>query len=227
VSLIGQRLGWERLHWERLREPRVVRGALVVLAVLAAAAILSAGGWAWYRAAETRSYQAFADASAQVQRAQEPAATAEDRDRAIRALDSFIAEHARSSLVPQAAYRLGNVRYAAGQYGAARGAFELALAKGASGTLRTLCAASIGYTWEAEKEYGKADAAFQAALRSLGPRDFLYEELLTDLARVQESAGNSKAAVETYRRVLKDVPDSRRADDIRGRIATLESPTRR
>jgi tetratricopeptide (TPR) repeat protein len=225
MSPLWSRLGWGR--WERLREPRVVRGALVLLAVLAGAAILGAGGWAWYRAAETQSYQAFADASPLVQRAQDPAATAEDRDRAIRALDRFIAEHSRSSLVPQAAYRLGNIRYAAGQYGAARGAFELALARGASGTLRTLCAASIGYTWEAEKEYGKADAAFQAALQSLGPRDFLYEELLTDLARVQESAGNPKAAVETYRRALRDVPDSRRADDIRGRIATLESPARR
>ena len=213
--------------WDRLRDPRVVRGALVGLAVLVGVAILTAGGWAWYRAAETRSFQAFAETSTLVQRAQEPAATAEDRDRAIRALDGFIAEHSRSSLVPQAAYRLGNLRYAAGQYGPSRGAFELALAKGASGALRTLTAAAIGYTWEAEKQYGKADAAFQAALRSLGPRDFLYEELLTDLARVQESAGNPKGAIETYRRVLRDVPDSRRADDIRGRIAALESPARR
>jgi tetratricopeptide (TPR) repeat protein len=103
----------------------------------------------------------------------------------------------------------------------------MALANGASGALRTLTAAAIGYTWEGEKQYGKADAAFQAALRTLGPRDFLYEELLTDLARVQELGGDSKAAIETYRRVLRDVPDSRRADDIRGRIAALESPARR
>jgi tetratricopeptide (TPR) repeat protein len=213
--------------WERLRDPRVVRGALMGLAALVGVAILGAGAWAWYRAAETRSLEAFADISALVQRAQDPAATAEDRDRAIRALDGFIAEHARSSLVPEAAYRLGNLRYAASQYSAARGAFELALAKGASGAVRTLSAAAIGYTWEAEKQYDKADAAFQAALRSLGPRDFLYEGLLTDLARVQESAGNPKAAIESYRRVLRDVPDSRRADDIRSRIAALESPARR
>jgi tetratricopeptide (TPR) repeat protein len=213
--------------WERLRDPRVVRGALVGLAALGAVALVGAGGWAWYRAAESRSFQALADTGPLVQRAQEPAATAEDRERAIRALDGFIAEYPRSSLVPQAAYRLGNLRYAAGQYGPARGAFELALAKGASGALRTLSAAAIGYTWEAEKQYGKADAAFQAALRSLGPKDFLYEELLTDLARVQESAGNPKAAVETYRRVLREVPDSRRADIIRSRIAALESPSRR
>jgi tetratricopeptide (TPR) repeat protein len=213
--------------WERFRDPRVIRAALVALAVLVVGAAVGAGSWAWYRMAETRSSQAFAEAVPLAQRAHEPGATAEDRERAIGALDGFVAEHARSSLVAQAAYRLGNLRYAGGQFAAARGAFELALAKGATGTLRTLCALGIGYTWEAERDYAKADAAYQAALRSLGPKDFLYEELLTDLARVQELAGNSKAAIETYRRVLKDVPDSRRADDIRSRIAMLETPTRR
>jgi tetratricopeptide (TPR) repeat protein len=213
--------------WEWLRDPRVVRGGLVALGVLVVGAIAGAGGWAWYRAAETRSHQAFAEVAPLVQVAQEPGATAGDRERAVVALERFIAEHARSSMLPQAAYRLGNLRYAAGQHAQARGSFELALAKGAAGTLRTLCALGIGYTWEAEKEYARADAAYRAALRSLGPKDFLYEELLTGLARVQELAGNGKAAVETYRRVLKDVPDTRRLDDIRGRIAALESPARR
>jgi tetratricopeptide (TPR) repeat protein len=209
--------------WDRIRDPRIVRGALIVLAVLVVIGIAGAGGWAWYRAAETRSRQAFADIAALSQRLQEPGATPADRSRTIQALEVFIQEHSRSSSIPQAAYRLGNLRYEAGQYGPARGAFELALAKGASGTLRTLCAVGVAYTWEAEKDYARADTAYQATIRTLGPRDFLYEELLTDLARVQELAGNTKAAAETYQRLLRDVPDTRRADDIRGRLAAIES----
>ena len=182
--------------WDRLRDPRVVRGALVGLAVLVGVALLGAGGWAWYRAGETRSFQAFADTATLVQRAQDPAATPRT---AIAPSGRSMASSPSTPVVAGAPGRLssgqppvrgrpvrpgpGGVRAGPGQGGLGRG----------PGADR----AAIGYTWEAEKQYGKADAAFQAALRSLGPRDFLYEELLTDLARVQDSAGNPKAAIET------------------------------
>lgn len=212
--------------WDRLTDPRVLRGALVAGAVLAVAGLAAGGAWWWAEAAEARSRQAFIGTALLVEKTREPTATAEDRDRAIRALEEFIAAHARSSLIPQATYRLGNLRYASGQYGPARAAFELALAQGASGTLKTLCAVGIAYTWEAEQDPARAEATYEATLRSLGPRDFLYEEILTDLARVQHVAGNRGAAIETYRRVLRDVPDTPRADEIRTRIAGLESQAR-
>jgi tetratricopeptide (TPR) repeat protein len=99
----------------------------------------------------------------------------------------------------------------------------VALAGGAAGNLKALCALGIAYTWEAQKDLGKAQTAYEAALAGRGAKDFLYEELLIDLARVQEFGGNRQAALATYERLLKDVPDSRRADDIRSRIATLKS----
>jgi tetratricopeptide (TPR) repeat protein len=213
--------------WDRVRDPRLLRAGLIALAAIALLGAAAGGGWAWYRAAETRSRQAFADASLLVQKAQEPGATAADREVALQSLERFIAEHGRSSAAPLAAYRLGNLRYDAGQYAASRGAYGVALAQGASGTLRTLAGLSIAYTWEAERDYAKAEAAYQAALGALTPRDFLYEELLTDVARVQESGGNTAGALATYRRLLKDAPDGRRADDIRARIASLESQPRR
>jgi hypothetical protein len=40
---------------------------------------------------------------------------------------------------------------------------------------------------------------------------------------VQEFGGRRDAAIETYQRLLKDVPDSRRGDDVRTRIASLQS----
>jgi len=203
-----------------------------VLGVLALVLVggVAGAGWAWYSAQESRAREAFAQASEVVQLAQAPApgtgapaASPEARARAIAALEVVLAQHPRAAIVPQAAYQLGNLRYADGQYPQARGAFEVALAGGATGNLKALCALGIAYTWEGQKDLGKAQTAYEAALSGRGAKDFLYEELLIDLARVQEFGGNPQAALATYERLLKDVPDTRRADDIRSRIATLKS----
>ena len=204
-------------------------------AVLGALALVLVGGivgagWAWFNAQETRAREAFAVAVEAVQQAQPPAAGAsgpapapEARARAIAALESVLAQHPRAGVVPQAAYQLGNLRYADGQYAQARGAFEVAIAGGATGNLKALCALGVAYTWEAEKSLAKAQTAYEAALAGRGPKDFLFEELLIDLARVQEFGGHPQSALATYERLLKDAPESRRADDIRSRIATLKS----
>jgi len=192
---------------------------------------IAGAGWAWYSSQEARAREAFALAGEQVQPAQPPgpgasgapAPSPEARARAIAALEAVIAQHPRASIVPQAAYQLGNLRYAAGQYAQARGAFEVALAGGATGSLRALSALGVAYTWEAEKNHAKAQTAYEAALAGRGPKDFLFEELLMDLARVQEFGGQPQAAISTYERLLMEVPDSRRADDVRSRIATLKS----
>jgi TolA-binding protein len=46
-------------------------------------------------------------------------------------------------------------------------------------------------------------------------------DLLLDLARVYELGGKKDAAVETYRKVLKEVPETPRADEARARLARL------
>jgi tetratricopeptide (TPR) repeat protein len=207
-----------------------VRWAAIGVLAVAVIGGLAGAGWAWYSAQETRAREAFAQASEVVQLAQAPAPGAapsppppEARARAVAALEILLAQHPRAAIVPQAAYQLGNLRYTDAQYAQARGAFEVALAGGATGNLKALCALGIAYTWEAQKDFPKAQTAYEAALAGRGAKDFLYEELLIDLARVQEIGGNSPAALATYDRLLKDVPDSRRADDIRSRMATLKS----
>ncbi len=55
------------------------------------------------------------------------------------------------------------------------------------------------------------------------PKTFLYEDTLMALARVQELGGKPAAAVETYQRLLKEMPDTRRADDLKTRLADLKS----
>ena len=206
-----------------LADSRLARAGLIALGVLVVAGGLALGGWTWWQSQQAQGAVALAAAVELAQTAQAPGASPAARAAASQALEAVIAQHPRYAGLPQAAYRLGNLRYAADEYAAARGAYQVALAQGATGTVRTLAGVGIGYTWEAEKDYAKAQTAYEAALAGLGPKDFLYEAILLDLARVQEFGGRREAALETYRRILKDVPESRRADDVRTRIASLQS----
>lgn len=209
-----------------LDDSRLARWGLLAGAALLVLALVGFGGWTWYQSQQGQGAAALAAAVELSQKALAPGATPEQRATAALALEAVIAQHPRYARLPEAAYRLGNVRYDAREYAAARGAYQVALAKGATGAVRLLAAAGIGYTWEAEKDYAKAQSAFEAALAGLGPKDFPYEGLLLDIARTQEFGGRRDAALETYRRLLKDLPDSRRADDIRTRIASLQSTSK-
>ena len=206
-----------------LRDSRATRWGLAGLAAAIGLGAIALGAYSWYGAQESRGRLALAAAADLAQQAASPGATPDARDKAIRALDGVLADYPRFSGASEAAYRLGNLRYDGAQYGPARGAYEIAIGKGATGTLRSLAALGIAYSWEAEKDHGKAQTAFQAALAGLSPKDFLYEEGLLGLARVQEFGGNAAAARETYARLLKERPDTRRADDIRSRLASLQS----
>ena len=192
-----------------------IGGGLVALALVATAA------WFWLRHEDGRGQAALAAIAETVQQGEGPQATAEARQKAIAALQGVLADHGRSAAAVQAAYQLGNLQYEAGAYAAARAAYEIALAKGARASLRTLSANSVGYTWEAEKNYAKALDAYEATARGLGPGQFFFEEALLDLARAQALAGRPAEARATYERVLKEVPETRRAEEIRGRLAAL------
>ena len=181
--------------------------------------LLVTGGWFWQAATERQAQTAYAAALVTAAAAQ---ATPEARAAAIRELESVLARYPSGAGVAQAAYTLGNLRYAAGAYAGARGAWEIALARAAGApTLRTLARASIGYAWEAERKYGSAAEAYRAALAGLQPKDFLYEQLLVSLGRVQEVTGQKAEAVATYRRVLAEVPQARQADQVRARLLAL------
>jgi len=207
-----------------LRESRTARWTLIGLGALLVLGAAAFGGYSWYGAQDTRARLALVAAADLAQQATAPGAPAEARDKALRALETVLTEHPRFSGAPEAAYRLANLRLDAGQHAAARGAYEIAIAKGATGTLRSLAALGIAYSWEGQRDYARAQAAFQAALNGLSSKDFLYEEMLLGLGRAQEFGGNPAAARETYSRLLKERPDTRRADDIRSRLASLPAP---
>jgi tetratricopeptide (TPR) repeat protein len=193
------------------------------LGIVLVAAVAFAG-WYWYDVQQRRIGAAYAEVMTRAYAAQTPQVASDTRARVAHDLEELIARHPSGPSAAEAAYELGNLRYAAQQYPGARGAYEMAIARGASPTVRTLARASIGYTWEAERNFAKAVEAYQLVAGDLGPKDFLYEQTLLDLARAQELAGRPADAVSTYQRLLKDFPAARRADEIRGRLVALGAP---
>jgi len=198
------------------------RPTLLVLAgAVLAVLVLGGAAWFWHASEQSRAMAAYAAVMVRVAAAEGPQATAEARAAAARDLEAILARYPSAAAALQTAYQLGNVRYGAGQYTAARAAYEVVLSRGATGTLRTLAQAGRGYTWEAERDWAKAMDAYRAALATLGPKDFYYEALLVDLARTQELAGRKDEAVETYRQILKELPQARRGEEVRARLMRL------
>jgi tetratricopeptide (TPR) repeat protein len=211
---------WELPEWPE-RRTLILAGVVAVVVLLGVT-----GGWLWYAAQQREVSGAYAATMTRVAAARAPRASADARAAAAAELEQLIARYPSASSVGEAAYELGNLKYDAKQYPAARSAYEVALARGISGTLRTLTRAAVAHTWEAERNYAKATDGYQAVARDLGAKDFLYEETLMDLARAQELSGKKAEAAETYRRLLKDVPASRRAEDVKTRLAALAGAAR-
>jgi tetratricopeptide (TPR) repeat protein len=202
---------------------RWMRFGLQALAGVLVVVVAAAGAWAWYRSQESRGLAALMEATTLAQQAEGTQATLQARAKAIAALDTVIAQHPRLSAIPQASYQLGNLKYADGQYAQARAAYEFSIAKSSPGTIRTLAALGVGYTWEVEKNYANAALAYEAVVKGLGAKDFLYEEALMADARAQELSGKPDIALEIYQRLLRDLPDNRHAEDLRTRVASLRS----
>lgn len=216
------RMKWLGLVPTRLRDVQptwptilIAGGAVVLLGLLAT------GAWLWHGAQVVRGNAAYTAALVRARAAEPAEAPPEVREVAGADLERVLAEYPSHPMAAQAAYALGNLRFASAQYDKARAAWQIAAAKAGGGTVATLSRAGIGYAWEAERKYAEAAQVFEAEGARLKPRDFYYEEVLFDLARVQVLSGKKDAAVATYRRILKDVPKTVRAEEARSQLALL------
>ena len=199
------------------------RALLLGGAVVLALVLIVGGGWFWYSTQVERAQTVHAEALAQAAAARSPQAGPEAKRGAMASLDKALTSASSAPLAAQSAYMLGDLRYEAGDLPGARAAYQIALAKTSSGTMRTLARAAVAATWEAERKFAEAVTAYTAALADEKAGRFYYEDLLIGLARNQELAGRMDEAIQTYQRVLKDVPKAqlRREPEVRGRLASL------
>ena len=201
-----------------LPTPRtLVIGGLALVAV----ALAAFGGWAWWDAQHRRALGDTAEVLARVQPALAPDATAEAKLTGARELEQLLERFPSARTVPSVAYELGNLRFSAGQYAAARAAYDVALQRGATGVIAAMARAGVARTWEAERDFTRAAEAYAALATSLEPRSFLYEDALVDQARALELSGKKAEAVMIYQKILKELPTAKRSDDVRSRLASL------
>ena len=198
--------------------PRLV--AAVGLGLLALILVVG-GAWFWLSTHSQRAQALHAEALAQAYAGRGAQAPATARPAAMTALEAALAREPGAPLAAQSAYELGNLRFDVGEFRAARAAYEIARTKAGSATIRTLARAGIAATWESERNFPSAIAAYSDALAGEKPGQFYYEDLLIGLGRSQELAGKRDDAIKTYQRLLKDVPKLRRESEIRGRLASL------
>jgi tetratricopeptide (TPR) repeat protein len=189
-------------------------GAVVVV-------LLAGGLWFWLSARADQAQAVHADALATAQTARTQQAPPTAKTAAVASLEAALAQAPDAGLAAQTAYELGNLRYELGQFAPARAAYEIALARTASVTVRTMARAGIASTWESERNFAKAVDAYNLALSAEKNVAFYQEDLLIGLGRNQELAGRRDDAIQTYKRILKDVPKLRREDEVRGRLASL------
>jgi len=114
------------------------RAVLIGVAAIVAVGVLGAGGWYWHATTQQRAMATYAEAMTRTQAALGSEATADARAAAIRELEAALTQYPSGRGAAQVAYQLGNLRYQEQQYAPARGAFELAVAQGATRTLRAL-----------------------------------------------------------------------------------------
>lgn len=193
----------------------------MAVAAILAMALLVGGAWWWSDLHARRVEAAYAAALARVEQTVAQQTPPEARATALKDLEATLTRYPSARMAAQAAYELGNLRFADRDWARARAAYEITATRAEAPTLRTLARLGLGYTWEGERNHAKALEAYQAALAGLRPGDFGYEEILIATGRAQEQAGKRTEAIATYQRLLKEAPQSLRAADVKNRLATL------
>jgi tetratricopeptide (TPR) repeat protein len=194
--------------------------ALAVVSILVAGVVAGiVSTWVSHR--EELAQRALGTALVTAQRAvlsDQPA----ELDAAATALRQFLASHPSAHISTQAWYVLGQVEFRRGQWEPAAAAFGEAARRDRYSVGR-LSRLGQGNAYESKGDLPKAIEVYQQALSGLGPKDFLYGDLLLAKARAHELAKDSPAAIATYKQYLKDLPASDRGQDVKIRLALLGS----
>jgi tetratricopeptide (TPR) repeat protein len=150
-----------------------------------------------------------------------PGALDADMEKALPAFDALIKEHGEAGAGVIARLYAGDLHRRLGQHEKAEALFKEYLDKTkADDPLRFLALEGAGY---AAEEQGKTDVAlgYFKQITEL-PSGFYKDYGLKHVARMHELKGDSAAALEAYKKIVSDVPDSKLREFADERIAALE-----
>jgi tetratricopeptide (TPR) repeat protein len=201
--------------------PALLRWTLLAAASALLLVLIGAGVWNWLGRREAAAQQQLGLVIVAAQRAVVSGQSA-DLDTAAKALGAFLSSQSGTRAGQQAQYLLGQVEYRRRQWDAAAAAFG-EVARRDRGSLGALSRLGQGHAYEAKGDPARALEVYQQALGVIGPKDFLYGDLLLAKARTQEQTKDSTGAIASYKQYLKDLPSAERAQDVRIRLALLGS----
>jgi tetratricopeptide (TPR) repeat protein len=201
--------------------PARIRWIFLAVTAVLLLALVGAGVWSWLGRQEDAAQRGLGAVLVAAQRAVGSGLPA-DLETAATALRQFLASHSGTQAGHQAWYVLGQVEFRRSQWDAAVAAFGEASRRD-RGSIGALSRLGQGYAHEAKGDVARALEVYQQGLSGLGPKDFLYGDLLLAKARAQELTKDSPGAVATYKQYLKDLPTADRVQDVRIRLALLGS----
>jgi tetratricopeptide (TPR) repeat protein len=120
-------------------------------------------------------------------------------------------------------FYVGNCHYEMGEFDDAIDAYERFLERVPVETqLALLAYDSLGYCYEAKKDYAKAIEYFQ---KTISPAPGLGESGYLNVARCYEIQDDTKNSLQLYEKFLAEFPESERAQEVREKIKKLNSET--
>lgn len=199
----------------------LVQRYLLYIIIFLALIFLSTGGyflWEYLNhkkeeKASTLFYQAY-------QMYQETKEKRKSLDEPLKLFQAVVKDYARTSSGKLSFFYMGNCQFALKKYDDAINSFTNFLEAVFSQSQMVLLAYdSLGYCYEAKKDFKKALEYFQ---KTINPPPGLGENGYLNIGRCFETLGDKKGGLEIYKKFLNEFPDSSKGDFVREKIRLLE-----
>ncbi len=204
------------IQWARAN----MRTLIIVVSALVLAVVCALGIQAYLRYRTAQGANALAQVFPMYQRAVLGQASKQEMAGAMQGLAQVVEKYGATPSGMQARLALAGLQYSTGQYAEAELNFaELAEDPGTPAQLLPLALRGLGQSLAAQKKYPQAAQAIRRAIEAAGPQTAILLKL--DLGLVLEAAGDKKAAIATYRELLKASPDGAAAKEATNRLVAM------